>query len=71
MISTRTLCRIKNTSQRQTRYRSFRIRVETDIFDSRSLAACLHMESQLKQQGAGDKLKEVLAEVPTVRKVAG
>ena len=29
------------------------------------------MESQLKQQGAGDRLKEVLAEVPAVRKDAG
>jgi len=30
-----------------------------------------NMESQLKQQGAGDRLKEVLAEVPNVRKDAG
>ncbi len=30
-----------------------------------------NMESQLKQQGAGDKLKEVLLEVPRVRKDAG
>ena len=30
-----------------------------------------NMESQLKQQGAGDRLKEVLAEVPQVRKDAG
>ena len=29
------------------------------------------MESQLKQQGAGDKLQEVLEEVPRVRKDAG
>jgi methylmalonyl-CoA carboxyltransferase 5S subunit len=29
------------------------------------------MESQLRQQGAGDRLKEVLAEVPRVRAVAG
>ena len=29
------------------------------------------MESQLKQQGAGDRVKEVLAEVPKVRKDAG
>jgi methylmalonyl-CoA carboxyltransferase 5S subunit len=29
------------------------------------------MESQLKQQGAGDRVKEVLAEVPRVRKDAG
>jgi methylmalonyl-CoA carboxyltransferase 5S subunit len=30
-----------------------------------------NMESQLKQQGAGDKMKEVLEEVPKVRKDAG
>jgi methylmalonyl-CoA carboxyltransferase 5S subunit len=30
-----------------------------------------NMESQLKQQGAGDRVKEVLAEVPHVRKDAG
>ena len=29
------------------------------------------MESQLKQQGAGDRMEEVLAEVPRVRKDAG
>src|SRR5437764_14496235 len=30
-----------------------------------------NMESQLKQQGAGDRVKEVLAEVPNVRNDAG
>jgi methylmalonyl-CoA carboxyltransferase 5S subunit len=30
-----------------------------------------NMESQLKQQGAGDRMQEVLAEVPRVRKDAG
>jgi methylmalonyl-CoA carboxyltransferase 5S subunit len=30
-----------------------------------------NMESQLKQQNAGHRIKEVLAEVPNVRKVAG
>jgi methylmalonyl-CoA carboxyltransferase 5S subunit len=30
-----------------------------------------NMESQLRQQGAGDRLKEVLAEVPRVREDAG
>jgi methylmalonyl-CoA carboxyltransferase 5S subunit len=30
-----------------------------------------NMESQLKQQGAGDRMKEVLEEVPRVRKDAG
>lgn len=46
--------------------------VETDIFDSQIPGGMIsNMESQLKQQGAGDKLKEVLAEVPNVRKIAG
>ena len=30
-----------------------------------------NMESQLKQQGAGDRMKEVLVEVPKVREDAG
>src|SRR6476659_11405852 len=30
-----------------------------------------NMESQLRQQGAGDRLREVLLEVPRVRAVAG
>jgi methylmalonyl-CoA carboxyltransferase 5S subunit len=46
--------------------------VETDIFDSQIPGGMIsNMESQLKQQGAGDKLKEVLEEVPRVRKAAG
>ncbi|WP_288797390.1 methylmalonyl-CoA carboxytransferase subunit 5S [uncultured Arsenicicoccus sp.] len=46
--------------------------VETDIFDSQIPGGMIsNMESQLKQQGAGDKLKEVLEEVPRVRKDAG
>jgi methylmalonyl-CoA carboxyltransferase 5S subunit len=46
--------------------------VETDIFDSQIPGGMIsNMESQLKQQGAGDKLKEVLLEVPKVRKDAG
>ncbi|MBK6870903.1 MAG: methylmalonyl-CoA carboxytransferase subunit 5S [Kineosporiaceae bacterium] len=46
--------------------------VETDIFDSQIPGGMIsNMESQLKQQGAGDKLAEVLAEVPRVRKAAG
>jgi methylmalonyl-CoA carboxyltransferase 5S subunit len=46
--------------------------VETDIFDSQIPGGMIsNMESQLKQQGAGDKLKEVLLEVPNVRKDAG
>src|SRR5512135_3437472 len=48
------------------------IGVETEIFDSQIPGGMIsNMESQLKQQGAGDRLKEVLAEVPNVRKVAG
>ena len=46
--------------------------VDTDIFDSQIPGGMIsNMESQLKQQGAGDKLREVLEEVPSVRKAAG
>ncbi len=48
------------------------IGVETEIFDSQIPGGMIsNMESQLKQQGAGDKLKEVLLEVPNVRRDAG
>jgi methylmalonyl-CoA carboxyltransferase 5S subunit len=57
------------------RYASFEskfIGVETEIFDSQIPGGMIsNMESQLKQQGAGDRIKEVLAEVPRVRKDAG
>ena len=46
--------------------------VETEIFQSQIPGGMIsNMESQLKQQGAGDKLEEVLLEVPRVRKVSG
>jgi methylmalonyl-CoA carboxyltransferase 5S subunit len=46
--------------------------VETEIFSSQIPGGMIsNMESQLRQQGAGDKLKEVLAEVPRVREDAG
>ncbi|MEO8596612.1 MAG: methylmalonyl-CoA carboxytransferase subunit 5S [Candidatus Solibacter sp.] len=46
--------------------------VETEIFDSQIPGGMLsNMESQLKQQGAGDRMEEVLAEVPKVRAEAG
>jgi methylmalonyl-CoA carboxyltransferase 5S subunit len=46
--------------------------VDTEIFESQIPGGMIsNMESQLKQQGAADKLKEVLLEVPEVRKVAG
>src|SRR5271165_5682455 len=46
--------------------------VETEIFDSQIPGGMIsNMESQLKQQGAGDKMKEVLEEVPRVRRDAG
>ena len=46
--------------------------VETEIFDSQIPGGMIsNMESQLKQQGAADKIKEVLAEVPRVREDAG
>jgi methylmalonyl-CoA carboxyltransferase 5S subunit len=46
--------------------------VETEIFDSQIPGGMIsNLESQLRQQGAGDRLKEVLAEVPRVREDAG
>ncbi len=46
--------------------------VETEIFTSQIPGGMIsNMESQLNQQGAGQRIKEVLAEVPNVRKVAG
>jgi methylmalonyl-CoA carboxyltransferase 5S subunit len=46
--------------------------VETEIFDSQIPGGMIsNMESQLKQQGAADRLKEVLEEVPNVRRDAG
>jgi methylmalonyl-CoA carboxyltransferase 5S subunit len=46
--------------------------VETEIFQSQIPGGMIsNMESQLKQQGAADRIKEVLAEVPNVRRDAG
>ncbi len=46
--------------------------VETEIFKSQIPGGMIsNMESQLKQQGAGDRVKEVLEEVPRVRQDAG
>ncbi|MBS1830849.1 MAG: methylmalonyl-CoA carboxytransferase subunit 5S, partial [Acidobacteria bacterium] len=46
--------------------------VETEIFESQIPGGMIsNMESQLKQQGAADRIKEVLAEVPRVRSDAG
>jgi methylmalonyl-CoA carboxyltransferase 5S subunit len=46
--------------------------VETEIFKSQIPGGMIsNMESQLKGQGAGDKLQEVLLEVPKVRKDSG
>lgn len=57
------------------RYAEFESRflgVETEIFDSQIPGGMIsNMETQLRQQGAGDRVKEVLAEVPRVRKDAG
>jgi methylmalonyl-CoA carboxyltransferase 5S subunit len=57
------------------RYAEFESRftgVETEIFDSQIPGGMIsNMESQLRQQGAGGRVKEVLAEVPRVRKDAG
>ncbi len=46
--------------------------VETEIFQSQIPGGMIsNMETQLKQQGAADRIKEVLAEVPYVRRDAG
>lgn len=46
--------------------------VETDIFDSQIPGGMIsNMESQLRQQGAAHRLREVLEEVPLVRRVSG
>lgn len=46
--------------------------VETEIFKSQIPGGMIsNMESQLRQQGAADRLQEVLEEVPRVRKAAG
>jgi methylmalonyl-CoA carboxyltransferase 5S subunit len=48
------------------------IGVESQIFESQIPGGMIsNMESQLKQQGAGDRVKEVMEEVPRVRKDAG
>ena len=57
------------------RYREFLSNitgVDTEIFDSQIPGGMIsNMESQLRQQGAADRIREVLAEVPNVRKAAG
>ena len=46
--------------------------VDTDIFSSQIPGGMLsNMESQLKAQGAGDRIKDVMAEVPLVKADAG
>lgn len=46
--------------------------VDTDIFESQIPGGMIsNMESQLKAQGAGDRMQEVLEEVPNVRRDAG
>jgi methylmalonyl-CoA carboxyltransferase 5S subunit len=57
------------------RYREFfseNTGVDTEIFKSQIPGGMIsNMESQLRGQGAGDRLQEVLEEVPRVRKDAG
>jgi methylmalonyl-CoA carboxyltransferase 5S subunit len=70
------LARIKeHFAKARPRYAEFESKflgVETEIFDSQIPGGMIsNMESQLKQQGAAHRLKEVLAEVPRVREVAG
>jgi methylmalonyl-CoA carboxyltransferase 5S subunit len=57
---------------RYAEFESKMIGVDTEIFDSQIPGGMIsNMESQLRQQNATDRLKEVLAEVPRVRKDAG
>jgi methylmalonyl-CoA carboxyltransferase 5S subunit len=57
---------------RYTQFMSAITGVETEIFKSQIPGGMIsNMESQLRQQGAGDRLREVLEEVPRVRKAAG
>jgi methylmalonyl-CoA carboxyltransferase 5S subunit len=57
---------------RYSEFESKFIGVETEIFDSQIPGGMIsNMESQLKQQGAAQRVKEVLAEVPNVRRDAG
>jgi methylmalonyl-CoA carboxyltransferase 5S subunit len=70
------LLRIKDHFARvRRRYAEFEstfVGVETEIFDSQIPGGMIsNMETQLRQQGAGDRVREVLAEVPRVRKDAG
>ena len=70
------LCKIKDhfakVRPRYSEFESKIVGVETEIFDSQIPGGMIsNMESQLKQQGAGDRVKEVLLEVPRVRKDAG
>jgi methylmalonyl-CoA carboxyltransferase 5S subunit len=57
------------------RYREFfseNTGVDTEIFKSQIPGGMIsNLESQLKGQGAGDRLKEVLEEIPRIRKDAG
>src|SRR4051812_16892742 len=65
----------KHFAKVRPRYQEFLsniVGVETEIFDSQIPGGMIsNMESQLKQQGAGDRMEDVLAEVPRVRKDAG
>lgn len=57
---------------RYTEFMSAITGVETEIFKSQIPGGMIsNMESQLRQQGAGDRLRDVLEEVPRVRKAAG
>jgi methylmalonyl-CoA carboxyltransferase 5S subunit len=65
----------KHFASMRPRYREFFSEfsgVDTEIFKSQIPGGMIsNMESQLKGQGAGDRLQEVLLEVPNVRKDAG
>ena len=57
---------------RYARFESRFLGADTDIFDSQIPGGMIsNMENQLEQQGAGDRTREVLEEVPRVREDAG
>jgi methylmalonyl-CoA carboxyltransferase 5S subunit len=57
---------------RYSEYQSKVIGVDTEIFRSQIPGGMLsNMENQLRQQGGGDRIKEVLEEIPLVRKDTG
>ena len=61
-----------NVLERYSEFQSKVTGVETELFKSQIPGGMLsNMESQLRQQGAGDRMQEVLDEIPLVRRDTG